>query len=49
LAKDIQNLQVASLSSNRIELQWEISAACQKVENFTIPIEKNYVIFQSIR
>jgi hypothetical protein len=34
----IQNLRVAYLSSSRFELQWEISAGCRKVENFTISI-----------
>lgn len=48
MAEDIQNLHIARLLP-RFELQWEIPAGCQKVKNFTIPIEKNYKLVENVR
>lgn len=49
MAEDIQKLHIASLFPSRFELQWEIPADCQKVKNFTIPIEKNYKLVENVR
>jgi hypothetical protein len=47
--EDIQNLRVENYLSDRFELQWEIPAGCQKVENVTIPVTINGSSILNIR